>query len=221
LVKDERPAFSPDGQTIAFVSDRGGKSAIWVVAAGGGAPRKVVETLPVSRLTWSRDGSAIIYAASAGTWPGLWRVSVSDGQVQRIATPGAASEPAWSPTQNLIAYLEPTTSDPVSVGLAFVTPDGAAQYADKARTPNNTNGFGNGLLAWSPDGRRVALAAQNTALASSIWIAELESPTLFRKLVELPVGPRVRGITWSPDGSAVIIGQHDAVGDIVLLERAP
>jgi Tol biopolymer transport system component len=216
--RDDRPTLSPDGQTVAFVSDRGGTSGIWIMAADGGAPRKIVDALPVSRLSWSRDGAEIIYAASAGTWPGLWRVSVSDGQVRRIPTPGAAGEPAWSPTADLIAYLEPSTSGPVLVGLAFVSPDGVPQHTAMPKTPGGDVAFYNGLIAWSPDGRRVALASQRTNSTTSIWIAEPGAGVPFRRLAELPVGPRVRGITWSPDGSAVIIGQHDAVGDIVLLE---
>ena len=43
--QDERPALSPDGQTVAFVSDRGGQRGIWLIAAAGGSPRKLVDTL--------------------------------------------------------------------------------------------------------------------------------------------------------------------------------
>ena len=37
---DERPAYSPDGTQVAFVSDRGGRRGIWVVSADGGTPRR-------------------------------------------------------------------------------------------------------------------------------------------------------------------------------------
>jgi len=36
--------------------------------------------------------------------------------------------------------------------------------------------------------------------------------------VELPIGPRIRGITWAADGS-LIVGQHDATSDIVLMAQ--
>ena len=38
---DKRPTFSPDGQEIAFVSDRGGQRGVWIVNADGGSPRLV------------------------------------------------------------------------------------------------------------------------------------------------------------------------------------
>ncbi len=46
LANDRRPSWSPDGREIAFFSDRGGEWGVWIVAAIGGSPRKV---LPVAR----------------------------------------------------------------------------------------------------------------------------------------------------------------------------
>ena len=54
---DQRPATSPDGATIAFVSDRG--RGIWVVDAGGGEPRLLDPPLFLYRPCWSLDGRSI------------------------------------------------------------------------------------------------------------------------------------------------------------------
>jgi eukaryotic-like serine/threonine-protein kinase len=218
--QDDRPALSPDGQTVAFASDRGGQRSIWLIAAAGGSPRKLVDAQPVSNLSWSRDGMAIVYAASAGTWPGLWSVSVADGKVQRITTPGAVGEPMWSPTSDRIAYLEPSTSTtgPAFVGLSFIAPDGDPRSAKALKAPDISAGFSNGMVTWSPDGRRLAVTSQNTNLATSIWLADPDAAIPFRKLVELPIGPRIRGLTWTSDGS-LIVGQHDATSDIVLMDQ--
>jgi Tol biopolymer transport system component len=217
--QDYRPAMSPDGTTVAFISDRGGQRGIWLIAASGGAPRKLVDAAPVSGLDWSRSGTEIVYAAAAGAWPGLWSVSIADGTSRRISTPNVPGEPRWSPTRDIIAYLETATTGPAFIGLAFVTPDGAPQYVDQARAPNISTGFSNGMLAWSPDGRRLVVTSQTTNAVTSVWIAEPGSPTPFRKLLDLPVGPRIRGLTWTQDGTAIIVGQYDASGDIVFLER--
>ena len=216
--QDDRPALSPDGQTVAFVSDRGGQRGIWLIAAAGGSPRKLVDAQPVSNLSWSRDGMAIVYAASAGTWPGLWSVSVPDGQVRQIKTSGAVGEPVWSPTSDRIAYLEPSTTGAAFVGLSFIAPDGDPRSAKALKAPDISTGFGNGMVTWSPDGRRLAVTSQNANAATSIWLADPDAAIPFRKLVELPIGPRIRGITWAADGS-LIVGQHDATSDIVLMDQ--
>ena len=216
--QDDRPALSPNGQTVAFVSDRGGQRGIWLIAAAGGSPRKLVDAQPVSNLSWSRDGTAIVYAASAGTWPGLWSVSVADGHVRQIMSSGAVGEPVWSPTSDRIAYLEPSTTGPAFVGLSFISPDGDPRSAKALKAPDISTGFSNGMVTWSPDGRRLAVTSQNTNLATSIWLADPDAAIPFRKLVELPIGPRIRGLTWASDGS-LIVGQHDATSDIVLMDQ--
>ena len=215
--QDERPALSPDGRTVAFVSDRGGQRGIWLVAAGGGAPRKLIDAEPLSHLSWSRDGTSVIYAAAAGTWPGLWSASVGDGQVRQIKTPGAVGEPMWSPVRDVIAYLEPTAA-PANVGLSFIAPDGSPSSARSLKAPAISAGFANGVVAWSTSGRFLAVAAQNTNLATSVWIVDPDATQPFRKLAELPAGPRISGLTWA-DEDSLLVGHYDAIGDIVLMDQ--
>ncbi len=78
--------------------------------------------------------------------------------------------------------------------------------------------FANGLVSWAPDGKRVAAAAMQSNLAAIVWIVDPDAREPFRKLVELPVSVRVRGLTWTPDGSAVIIAKQEMPSDIVLFE---
>jgi Tol biopolymer transport system component len=222
---DQWPSLSPDGRNVAFVSDRGGKRGIWIVAADGGTPRKLVEASSLGGLTWSHDGARIAYAADAGEWPGLWTVRVADARVERLPTPDIATDPSWSPAGDVIAYLSPlspggTTGSPL-VRLAFVDGTGRPRYAGLPGNPDIPGGLGNGLIAWSPDGRRVAVANQNTNTAASLWLIEPETPNAtFRKLAQLAPGPRIRGMAWTPDGSTLIIGKHDWTSDIVLMELA-
>ncbi len=219
--QDTRPAYSPDARQIAFVSDRGGRRAIWIISADGGSPRKLVDAALTGGLSWSRDGLEIVYAASAGAWPGLWSVSVGDARVRRLPTPGAAAEPVWSPTRDLIAYLQPATSGPGFNRLAFVDSAGQPQYSALPPAPDIPAGFVNGMQAWSPDGRRLAVVAQNTNAPASIWIVDPDARgNPYRRLIELPIGPRIRGITWTRDGSAIVIGKHDTTSDIVLMDQA-
>ena len=215
---DDRPTFSPDGRQIAFNSDRDGRRGIWVIGADGGTPRKLAEVSTTGGLSWSADGRMLVYAAGTGGWPGLGSVSIQDGQVQRIATPGAASEPVWNPNRDLIAYLEPATTGAAYTKLGFVNSMGRPQYPTLPPAPEISAGFSNGMLSWSPDGRQLAVVSQNTNAAASIWLVDPESATPFRKLVELPIGPRIRGVTWTRDSSALIIGHHDTTSDIVILD---
>jgi tricorn protease len=57
----QRPAWSPDGKQIAFVSDRSGEEQIWLAPSSGGAPRQLTRDHagPLGTLRWSPDGKWI------------------------------------------------------------------------------------------------------------------------------------------------------------------
>ena len=209
---DERPSFSPDGQQIAFLSDRSGQRAIWLMSVEGGVPRKLVAAAVIGGLSWSRDGGSLVYASSAGDWPGLWLVSVGDGQVTQLPTPGSAAMPVWSPTRDVIAYMNPLASGFTKV--AFVNSAGQPLYETLAAGPS----FANGMMAWSPDGRRLAAVSQWSDAPAAIWIVEPDASNPYRKVIDLPPGPRIRGIAWTRDGTALIVGKHETASAIVLLD---
>jgi len=219
---DEQPSFSPDGRQIAFISDRGGHRAIWVINADGGTPRKIVEAAALGGTSWSADGTEVLYAASADSWPSLAKVSIRTGQVTSLATPGAvaAVQPARCPTRDVIAYLAPPTptGEDQMTTVRFIDSTGRSLYTTLPPPPTGT-GFNNGTLAWAPDGRRLAIISADTASPTSVWIVDPDAARPYRQLIELPPGPRIRGITWTRDGSAVIVGTHETSSHIVMLDR--
>ena len=64
------PHFSPDGQWIAFTSNRAGVPAVYVVPVEGGEPTRL-SWYPAAALVrgWSPDGNRVLYATSRGTAP--------------------------------------------------------------------------------------------------------------------------------------------------------
>ncbi len=61
------PSFSPDGKTIAFVSNLSGLPQVWTVPAAGGFPRMVTSfDDPVGGVEWSPDGAWIAFSLAPG-----------------------------------------------------------------------------------------------------------------------------------------------------------
>ena len=62
--RDSDPKFSPDGRKLAFLSNRGGSSQIWLLDLAGGDPVQAT-TFPteVNGYTWSPDGGWFIVAS--------------------------------------------------------------------------------------------------------------------------------------------------------------
>jgi dipeptidyl aminopeptidase/acylaminoacyl peptidase len=64
LKQDTQPRWSPDGQTLAFVSNRSGLEQIWLVNVRGGEPWQLIShAADVLDPVWSPDGSRIAFVA--------------------------------------------------------------------------------------------------------------------------------------------------------------
>ncbi|SFA48287.1 Dipeptidyl aminopeptidase/acylaminoacyl peptidase [Parageobacillus thermantarcticus] len=66
-VKDAFPRWSPDGKTIAFLSNRSGKTQIWLLPADGGEARQLTSLKNgVRQLRWSPNGRFLVALTSLG-----------------------------------------------------------------------------------------------------------------------------------------------------------
>ena len=77
---DGDAAWSPDGQTIAFSSNRSGGYRIWVMDVDGGNLRQLSGQHFSEYPAWSPDGTKIAYDADGdgNSWQELW-VMNADG----------------------------------------------------------------------------------------------------------------------------------------------
>ena len=90
---DKWPAWSPDGERIAFSSDRDGAFDIWLMSADGSNPIKVTNSaLQEFRPVWSPDGSHIMFLGNNGDKDiasqnrnlDLYVVRLEDGHVTQL-----------------------------------------------------------------------------------------------------------------------------------------
>lgn len=79
---DLRPAFSPDGNELLFLSDRTERFQPWVLPLGGGEPRHVAELAGhVIAATWAPDRGSLLVLAPSGE--DRFRVGKDDDPVAR------------------------------------------------------------------------------------------------------------------------------------------
>lgn len=96
------PAFSSDGATVYFVSNRAGPYDVFrVPVAGGEAVRITAGSGIVGRPAVSPDGRTLAYARSAGGSTEVVRYDLATGTVTPVAA--GASEPAFDPAGGRLA----------------------------------------------------------------------------------------------------------------------
>ena len=92
---EHTPQYSPDGNRIAFASDRSGTHEIWVCAGDGSRPVKLTSfggpyvTSPV----WSPDGRRLAFAVRPGADDEIYLVGWEGGKPEHLVR---GSGPTWS-----------------------------------------------------------------------------------------------------------------------------
>lgn len=140
-------AYSPDGASIAYVSNAEGSFDIFVANADGSLPRRVT-TSPGSETSprWTPDGARLLFASQApgGRAQQIWSIG-ADGADARALTDGDASnvEPAVSPDGRTVAF---TSTRDGNYEIYLMAIDGS-EPRNVTRSPLKES-----QPAWFPDG---------------------------------------------------------------------
>ncbi len=155
---DGFPAWSPDGQWVAFWRSIPGDNGIYIVSALGGAVRRLVAMEDCRGFNWYPDGKHLVVAEpSAGQHFRLVKVDVATGQRQFLTSNPMEDEtsPALSPDGKTLAFIGWTTSH----GDIYLMP------SDGGGTPRKLTETGEGILAWTPDGREIVYNSRRPGLS--------------------------------------------------------
>ncbi|MDG5766195.1 S41 family peptidase [Balneolales bacterium ANBcel1] len=146
-VHDRNPVWSPDGASIAFISDRSGEDEIYVMPQdGSGEPRQITTGADTYkyRISWSPDSKKILWADKKLR---LNMVDVESGEVTlvRQAEAWEMSQYIWSPDSRWIAYTLPEVETMNRVWLYSVERDEHFKVTD--------GWYSSGNAVFSPDGK--------------------------------------------------------------------
>ncbi|HWI62455.1 MAG TPA: S9 family peptidase [Symbiobacteriaceae bacterium] len=107
------PQISPDGSLIAYVvqtidlEQNKSRSALWVVPARGGEPRRLTNPAEGSDRAprWAPDGESLAFLSDRKGKPQLWVIPIHGGEARCVETKQRpVGEPVWSPDGRQIAF---------------------------------------------------------------------------------------------------------------------
>src|SRR5687767_7376239 len=94
VAQSDRPAPSPDGQSIVYVSDVDGTRDIWITDQTGANNRAFVAWSSDERdPAWSADGNSVIFSSNfESTKHQIWRVASNGSNPIKLTTDDAEHE---------------------------------------------------------------------------------------------------------------------------------
>ena len=105
--EDLLPAWSPDGETIAFASKRHRNWDIYLMDSDGTRQRRLTRSSARdSNPDWSPDGTRLVFQSNRHrNSDDLYAIESDGSQLERLTTgPTADWTPAWSPDGSQIAF---------------------------------------------------------------------------------------------------------------------
>ena len=193
---DSDPAWSPDGNRIAFVSRRnGGVDRIYVMDSDGQRLKQLTKDFNCSEPAWSPDGTKIAFTRS-GAGRQVWVMDADGGNQTRLTHVGQNYDPAWSPDGSRIAI----TSSRLGGGIVVMAENGENQERLTRGVWAHEN------PSWSPDGHWIAHDFWHKGAVYQIFAVRTDGSGLSRRLTRNE--PHKRFPAWSPDGGTIAYVQE-------------
>jgi serine/threonine protein kinase len=200
--KSQAAAISPDGKYILSAVVDAGKSSLWLRHVPTNSNTQVIAPADASyrNLQFSPDGNYFHFRKardSAGSVFDLYRAPVLGGNPQMIAR-DVDSNATFSPDSKHIAYERRNDPEVSKFQLLVANADGT----DEKMMADGPITSGHYFIAWSPDGKRIALTDNNYS-PDPIQFMEVAS----RKIEDIAglAGFVFYESVWMPDGRGLFV----------------
>jgi Tol biopolymer transport system component len=192
---DRQPVYSPDGEWLAYSSNRAGNLDIWARSTRDGSVRRLTDHTDVDfDPAFTQDGSRLIFSSRRGGNLEIWTAILDGSGARQVSRDGVDAENATATPDG--AWLVYNSGNPERRGIWKVRADGSDAALLVPGSP--------GLPELSPDGRYVSYVTTRRSGLNVVHVARVEDGEVLPFEILLPGGNSGNGRSrWMPDGRAI------------------
>lgn len=193
---EETPAISPDGKSVAFVSDSTGSRQIWIRLLAGGVPFQLTHDAG-DHLSprWSPDSASLYYyspPAEGSHEAVVWEISALGGTPRRLIESLSEVDPSHDGKSLAFFRLQADQIELVRTDRDASHPRVLAQFPSKTacRQPR-----------WSPDDSSIAFMLATDRWADDLYYVSASGGAPRRTTLDVSL---LSGFSWLPDASGFV-----------------